>query len=152
MGGIQLRFSPLASALLMEVNSLASFWCPGGPAWHPMDIPWHHFGTPGRPFAPHGHPLAATFGLTWHPFAPHGYPLAATLALLCKRLKHNQKDHYFELHFWCVFGKGVHAIRPRRRSPNPHFAHFAALHFKTSKKAKDRNALWTRGEGILDTS
>ena len=107
------------------------FDAPGAP-WHPMDSPWHQ--------------LLASRG---SPLAPHGHPLAATLALLCKRLKNDQKNHYFELHFWCVFGKGVHAIRPRRRSPNPHFAHCSALDFKTSNKAKDQNALWTRGGGHL---
>ena len=66
--------------------------------------------------------------------------------------KKYEKKHYFAFHFWCVFGKGVHAIRPRRRSPNPQFAYFSALHLKSSKKPKNSNPLRTRGEAICDTA
>ena len=117
-----------------------------------MDIPWHLFDAPGAPWHPMDSLWQQLLASRGSPLAPHGHPLAATLALLCKRLENDQKNHYFELHFWCVFGKGLHAIRPRRRSPNPHFAHLSALHFETYRKAKGGNAEWTLAEAICDTT
>ena len=92
-------------------------WIP----WHPFDTPGLLLGTPGTflgtflmPRAPLGTPWTA-LGINfwphgaapWHPMDIPWQQLWPSSVNVSKIM---EKKHYFELHFWCVFGKGVHAI------------------------------------------
>ena len=85
----------------------------------------------GRPRVTQGIPKGSKKHPKGSPKAPLGSPLDPKGSPRTPRYRKYQKDHFFEVTFGALSGKGAHAIRPRLCSPNTYYRHLCCHIFGT---------------------